>query len=417
MERRDFLRLAAGAGLLCTGLHGRNGLALSNGADPLGAGEYTGPFFVGFEAQGGWDTTMVCDPHPNLNRSYAEAATVGAISFADVGNNRAFFEKFADRLLVINGLDIQTNNHQIGRQNTWTGKLDAGLPNVAALVAGAHAPHLPLAFIAEGTTNQTAGVVAPTRVDDADVLNELSHPNRVVPSSLEDLRTYHQEPTTEMIADWRARRADAARKEQKLPRIQAALDNILTVRGGANELELLQSYLPDPLSDDATRRKIEISVAAYKAGLAVSATFQQGSFDTHSNNDAAQIGQLNALLGHVDYLWEECVRHGIQDQVIISIGSDFARSPGYNGGNGKDHWEIGSMMLMGTGIEGNRVVGATDDGQFARMVDPETLALSEDGQRITPGDVHHALRRHLDVPLELDERFALGGSDFVGLLG
>ena len=42
------------------------------------------------------------------------------------------------------------------------------------------------------------------------------------------------------------------------------------------------------------------------------------------------------------------------------------RTPNYNNGNGKDHWSIGSIMFLGRGIKGNRVIGATDEKQFAR---------------------------------------------------
>ena len=50
------------------------------------------------------------------------------------------------------------------------------------------------------------------------------------------------------------------------------------------------------------------------------------------------------------------------------------RTPNYNNGNGKDHWSIGSIMFLGRGIKGNRVIGATDEKQFRVPLDPQTLA-------------------------------------------
>ncbi len=416
MQRRDFFRLAAGAGLLCTGLQGREGLALSGGVDPKHAGEYAGPFFVTFEANGGWDASMVCDPK-SRNRAYTDGGivTAGGIRFPDVGSHRAFFEKHAERLLCVNGIDTASNNHNTSRRHVWTGKLDDGLPGVAALVAGSHAPQLPLAYISEGIFGATAGLVSPTRVDNAAVLQDLSFPNLVDPANVDDLRTYHAPATDELISEWRRERTEKLREKQNLPRFQAALDNLLAVRGGANELEMLQSYLPDPLDSDTTRRKIQIAVASYKAGLAVSASFSVQGFDTHSNNDAQQITRLGTLLGHVDFLWEEAVRQGVSDRIVIAIGSDFARSPDYNGGNGKDHWEITSMMFMGAGIEGNRTVGMTDDNQFAVKIDPNTLQPSSDGVRISPEAIHRGLRQLLGVDEELDARFSLGDAELPGL--
>jgi hypothetical protein len=397
-------------------LQGRSSLALSGGVDPQAAGEYTGPFFVSFEAFGGWDASMVCDPK-SANQAYTDGGirTAGAIRYPDVGNHSLFFDKHAERLLIINGIDTASNNHDTSRRHIWTGKLDDGLPSVSALVAGSHAPELPLSFISEGIFGDTAGVVSPTRIDNAAVLQDLSFPNLVNPADMADLRTYHSPAAEELIADWRRGRTEDARAEQKLPRIQAALDNLLAVRGGANELELLQSYLPDPLASDATQRKIQIAVAAYKAGLAVSASFAHSNFDTHSDNDNQQIALLNTYLGNVDFLWEEAVRQGVSDRIVIAMGSDFARSPGYNGGNGKDHWEITSMMFMGAGIEGNRVVGATDDSQFAMTVDPETLALSSSGVRISPEAIHRGLRDLMGISEDLDVRYSLGDAELQGL--
>jgi hypothetical protein len=416
MQRRDFIRLAAGAGLVCTGLQGRDGFALDGGVDPQAAGEYTGPFFVGFEAHGGWDSTMVCDPKAS-NRAYGAGgiATAGAIRYPNVGNHAAFFQKHADRLLVINGIDTQSNNHDTSRMHVWTGKLDNGLPHVAALTAGSHAPYLPLSFIGEGNFNETAGVVSQTRVDNAAVLQDLSFPHLVNPADPADLRTWHAPAADELINDWRQERTAKSREEQKLPRLEAALDNLLAVRGGANELELLQSYLPDPLSTNARQRKIQIAVAAYKAGLAVSATFSQTGFDTHSDNDVQQIALGDALLGDIDFLWEEAVRQGISDRILVAVGSDFARTVGYNGGNGKDHWEITSMMFLGEGFQGNRVVGATDDGLFAQAVDPDTLELSSNGMRISPEAIHNELRGLLGISDELDARYSLGDPYLTGL--
>ena len=47
----------------------------------------------------------------------------------------AFFEKYQNDLLVINGIDNQTVSHDVGRRNTWSGTTREGHPCVAALHA------------------------------------------------------------------------------------------------------------------------------------------------------------------------------------------------------------------------------------------------------------------------------------------
>lgn len=76
------------------------------------------------------------------------------------------------------------------------------------------------------------------------------------------------------------------------------------------------------------------------------------------------------------------------------MGSDFARTNKYNNDNGKDHWSHTSMMVWAAPqfIDGNRVVGATDDLQVSRRINPTTLNLDNGGIQLTPEYVHQALR-------------------------
>jgi len=70
------------------------------------------------------------------------------------------------------------------------------------------------------------------------------------------------------------------------------------------------------------------------------------------------------------------------------------RTPNYNQGNGKDHWSVGSVMFLGPGIRGDRVLGATDEKLFQVPLDPQTLACNKDkGVRVRPEHIHEALRQ------------------------
>ena len=73
-----------------------------------------------------------------------------------------------------------------------------------------------------------------------------------------------------------------------------------------------------------------------------------------------------------------------------------------------------SMMAMGAGIRGGRVIGMTtvnpESGfdQSPTVLDPETLALSPNGIRVRPEHVQRALREHLGIAGDpLAARFAL----------
>ena len=83
---------------------------------------------------------------------------------------------------------------------------------------------------------------------------------------------------------------------------------------------------------------------------------------------------------------------------MLVIGSDFGRTNFYNDGNGKDHWPVGSYIIMEKNAPwGNRVVGVTDDLHFAQRIDPHHA------ERITrwrvdyPAHVHQAVQEYLGL--------------------
>ena len=136
----------------------------------------TGPYYVVFNASGGWDTTYLMDPKGinGINRLYKEGdiLTQGAHKFAPTAkhikggmSNEDFYAEFGDELLVLNGLDYSVNNHSPGARYMATGKLDSlAYPTFAALVAACQGPACPLAFLTFGNYSATGNLVAMSRV-------------------------------------------------------------------------------------------------------------------------------------------------------------------------------------------------------------------------------------------------------------
>ena len=83
------------------------------------------------------------------------------------------------------------------------------------------------------------------------------------------------------------------------------------------------------------------------------------------------------FLGGIDYLMKLAEELKIRDKLVVVIQSEMGRTPHYNKGDGKDHWSIGSIMFMGQGIQGNRVIGATDEKQFLSPINAGNLALTK----------------------------------------
>jgi uncharacterized protein (DUF1501 family) len=63
----------------------------------------------------------------------------------------------------------------------------------------------------------------------------------------------------------------------------------------------------------------------------------------------------------------------LEETMVLWMG-EFGRTPRINGQNGRDHWpQVFSMVMGGGGIEGGRVIGASDAGGFEIKDRPVTV--------------------------------------------
>lgn len=415
MKRRSFFQLAAATGLT---------LGLSR---PFARAQqaYAGPFWVQVNAGGAWDPTLLFNPVADVlqSRKYPEIGTVGNISFANVPidpmafgldpmagyevnlmSNLDFVTKYGPSMTVINGIDTSTNNHDAGSRTMWSGRLAEGYPSLAALVASTHGNGSPMAYLSAGGYDATAGLVPLTRVTGADAMKRLALTNRVDPNNADSVDLYHSASTATRIRAAQAERLQLLHDSQYLPRLQGSMAELQAARARDGELAALQ--IPETLVEapglgDLQRmmQQAQLAVAAFKAGVAISANLTLGGFDTHANHDRDQPRQLAKLLFGIDYLMT-LANTELGGNLIMVAASDFGRGPFYNGdgdGAGKDHWPVTSVFAIGPGISGDRVVGGTTPDQRARLVDPGSLAVVDgvdgtDGVRIRPEHVHHALR-------------------------
>ena len=408
MKRRTFFKglLAAAAGAV-SGFH----LPLANAAD------YDGKLFVFVQADGGWDPTSFCDPKTNtpgerIINHWAEAGDTwqaGNLFYADFGNNGEFFEKYYDRMLVINGVDAQTNSHSAGVVHNWSGRVAEGYPSMTALLAAHHAPGLSLSYLSFGGFSHTAGLAPYTRLNGADLIRNIATP--------EVTRWDHSQSYINQ-ADWETLRAF---REANIERLAAAPH--LLPRAARNRrlyaaalspeaTEGLKAYAALLPPDDELeqgeesgtlrselRLQAQLAILAFTARVAVSADLWLGGFDTHANHDPDQNWLLANLTNSVDFLWEFAEIHGVADHLVVVMGSDFGRTNYYNADAGKDHWPIGSFVVMEKNQPWtNRVVGETDALHFAHKIHPATLQRDDaNGTIIHPKHIHKALRRYFGI--------------------
>ena len=397
MRRRTLLK-----GLLAAAI-GAPGFRL-----PLvNAAGHRGKFFVFVQADGGWDPTSFCDPKANTRgelvinhwAEYDDIRQAGNILYAPFANNAAFFDKYYPHMLVINGVDAQTNSHTVGIVHNWSGRSAEGYPTLSALLAAHYAPALPVPYLSFGGFSATSGITRFTRIDDASLLRDIAYPSDLFSD-----------------ADWAALesyRATTVERRAATPNLLPASRRYLAFYQSAFMTEGLKAYadaIPpedqleeweEGLNDfwSSLRRQVQLTVLAFKTGVAVSADLWLNGFDTHANHDEDHEWLLGNLTNGVDYLWEYAEIHGVADRLVVVMGSDFGRTNFYNAQSGKDHWPIGSYVIMEKNQRWtNRVVGETDELHFAYRIDPRTLRRHDQGGTIIyPKHVHKALRRYLGI--------------------
>ncbi len=427
MQRRDFLKISRAAGL---------GIAAPVGLSSVCLGDqtksdlpvYEGPYYVVFNAAGGWDTTYLMDPKGvnGINRLYerGDILTQGNHCFAPNASkierglsNEDFFRKYGSELLVLNGLDYSVNNHSPNSRYMATGKLDSlAYPTFAALVAACNGVDVPLAFLTFGNYSATGNLVPMARIPYLNSLNRLANADGINGSAS---RFFHDDFVNKRIERALEIQMKARVSETRLPRIERSQNMLYAAQLNSKALQRITPFIPRSSPRERLSRQADIALASFGAGVCVSANLSIGQFDSHANNDADQMKLIPELLSGVDYLLSKAEKLKIRDKIVIVIQSEMGRTPSYNNNNGKDHWSIGSIMFMGRGIKGNRVIGATDDKQFLVPVDPKSLSLEkEKGIRVRPEHLHDALRRFAGIdnhafarqfPLNVPDKEQLAG--------
>lgn len=77
--------------------------------------------------------------------------------------------------------------------------------------------------------------------------------------------------------------------------------------------------------------------------------------------------------------------------------SEMGRTPVLNPSAGKDHWPYTSAMVLGAGVAGGRVLGATDETLAAAPVDYGSGEASASGARLSCASLLAGVLQCLDI--------------------
>ncbi len=410
--RRDFIKCCTLAGLGLSIPRALHAASKENVA-------YKGPYYVVFNASGGWDTTYLMDPKGinEINRLYKEGdiLTQGRHKFAPNAkhiqggmSNEDFYKEFGSELLTLNGLDYSVNNHSPGARYMATGKLDSlAYPTFAALVAACKGPTCPISFLTFGNYSNTGNVVAMSRVPYPQSLQRIANADYVEGNVRSP---YHDDFALDRIERALEEQNTARASQLRLPRQERAQSMLYAAQVNSKALQRVTPFIPKSIPKERLSQQAEIALASFKAGVCVSANLSIGQFDSHANNDVDQMKLIPEFLAGIAYFIRRAEELKIRDKLVVIIQSEMGRTPDYNKGNGKDHWSVGSIMFIGPGIKGDRLIGATDEKQLHVPLNPQTLVTDkEKGIRVRPEHIHHALRQFAGITDHpLSKKFPLG---------
>ena len=384
IDRRDFLKIA-GAMIPSWGF-----IPVASAQSSL----YTGKVLINVHASGGIDASSWFDPRETdpLMNFYAQARTpavvAGNLRAAPMANNGVFAGKYFRNMLVINGVNSETNSHDDGTRAHATGSLAMNYPNMSELFAYTFGKAVPMPWLSAGGMNTSVGLSPAVPMPDGNNFRLLLSPN-----SANATQDFIKAADVQKIL---ATRAESIKAQQAAGLVPRALGVNTQFDGASNSRALLarvSQFLPATFDNTA-----HVGLVAAQAGITTTLQFATGGFDAHSNivnNYNQSLAQLTTLL---DYIITKSGEIGIADRVFIRVYSEFSRTPLINSGQGKDHYPIGTQVLMEATPPtwGNRVFGMSGARHQAMKINPATGAADPtNGKVITPRHIHAAIQKYL----------------------
>lgn len=390
LSRRDMLRLGLSGMVLASAPWAASRTVWADEANPH--------LLVTIYADGGWDVTQVYDAHdPNdmtdgvdvdvpqaiSGLPPSQITTVGAVTYMGNPTTRpavdTFFNNFAGRTALINGINVRSTSHEQGPQLMLTGYLDPTKSDFAVIAAHKNGVDLPLPHLSlSGPTfgGQFSGLSGRVggQMSQAIAYNRIPAPNNqsLAVSSI-------GEAYVQQALQWESMLQAQAPAGALTDRLGQFYDS----QSRGEKLARLATALPQNNGNGA---QLATSIGqAFRQGLTTSVTVNQGGgFDTHNDNTQ----QNNSWMGVFTFLNAFCTglagQPGIRassllDETTIIYFSEFGRTPQLNDQNGKDHHPWNSMLVMGKGVAPG-VYGQTDGNQKGVKVNMSTGRPDDTGQ-------------------------------------
>jgi uncharacterized protein (DUF1501 family) len=274
-----------------------------------------------------------------------------------------FFDAYAGRTAIINGINTRSTSHDQSRQLVMTGYLDPTKADFAVMAAHHNGIEMPLPhLLVSGQSFGGAFAGLSGRVGGQ--LGQVLTYNRI-PSHTQAGR--NQMGVSTVAEGYIQAALDAQRTIDAESSVAGKIEAYRDASVRADRLVTLARSLPRDTGDGAA---LGTSLAlAFRSGLTTSVTINaEGGFDTHSDN-TQQNQHWNDLFAFLKDLADTLASEpgvaspSMLDETTIVFCSEFGRTPELNGDNGKDHHPFTSMILVGKRVRGGTTAGSTDGEQ------------------------------------------------------
>ena len=425
ISRRKFLMKTmgvAGAFALMDTLR----LAKATSATPL----YTDRYFVFANFLGGWDAILTTDPKdPELyNDTELTVAEYGVETgysalgldpdpriFTDVedlilGPYIGGLENFANRISVVRGMTVTSVAHVAAQMHLFTGKVPAGLgpraSSIATILASILGAEQLIPNLVAGVPSYNLDRPSWASALKADRMSDLQD---LLSPGLSALDIAERDALDEFFE------REAARMDT--PRMGSIFDNRELSRGLIEENVAEDFSILNPALDTAVENLGNTTaLMAYQAltqGYSRCVSFKAMPFsDAHNgsfwrnlhrwhlqggfNQVAALAAELEATPYPTGGSW--------LDKTTIICCSEFNRSPFLNQTGGRDHAATNSCLLLGGGIAGGKVIGASHaKNMAAQAIDLQTGAVDENGSTVSVENIAATLIKSLGIEEDIGD--------------
>ncbi|MBP90385.1 MAG: sulfatase [Planctomycetaceae bacterium] len=314
-----------------------------------------------------------------------------------------------DKITICRSMSHGEAAHERGTHNMFTGYRPSPIlqfPSMGSIVTHEFGPrnNLPQYICIPGQPNQFAGTgylsasYAPFSLGSDPASGGFKVRDLNLPPGIDGDRFATRRRVLDIVND----RFRTKEKDDSLVALDSFYDRAYSMISspeaqGAFDLSKEDPKLRDEYGRNTAGARLLLARRLVEAGSRF-VTLTYGGWDMHGNIEGSIKSQVPAFDQGFAALIRDLDRRGLLDSTLISICSEFGRTPKINGNAGRDHWpKVFSVVLAGGGIKRGTVYGSSNaiasepDEKMLNVEDWATtiyhcLGIVGDKELIAPGE-------------------------------